>query len=130
MKSKLMKTLAIVAVPVLFSGCLSDRALILSVPVVSMTDSNVPKGQAVSQGKAGTARYCLSDKAISTKERTVGLIDELVTRGQKASKAKFLTDAQLFHAGGECYELDFKAGVIGAAGEKKEKAPAEGESES
>jgi len=129
MKNKICKTLAFVMLSPIFVGCMTDRALIVSLPVASMTDSSLPKGQGVTQGKAGNARYCIGEKAISTKERTVGLLDELILRGQKATKSKFLTDVQLFQADSSCYELDFKAGVIGKAGEKTE-APAENEPES
>jgi len=99
------------------TGCLTDRDLIVSFPVASMTQASVPQGQAVTDGKEGNVKFCQGDKAISTKEVTVGVLDELIARAEHQSKSKFIRDVQLFRSAGSanCFELDFKAGVLGAA---------------
>jgi hypothetical protein len=98
-------------------GCVTNRELIVSVPVASMSQTSIPKGKAVTQGKPGTVKFCQGNKAISTKESTVGLLDELIKRGEVQSKSRYLTDVQLFTSteGSRCFELDFKAGVIVSA---------------
>ncbi|MEY4064030.1 MAG: hypothetical protein RIR26_238 [Pseudomonadota bacterium] len=99
------------------TACLSDRDLIVSFPVASMTQASLPQGQAVTEGKEGNVKFCEGDKAISTKEATVGVLDELILRAERQSKSKFIRDVQLFRSAGSanCFELDYKAGVLGAA---------------
>lgn len=118
MKSILFKCIFASFVGVSFSACVTDRALVVSVPVASMSHTSLPKGKAVSQGAAGNVKFCAGEKALSTKEKTVGLLDELIVRGQRRSKSKFLTDVQLFTSveGTNCFELDYKKGVVGAVG--------------
>jgi len=44
-------------------------------------------------------------------------MDELIVRAERQSKAKYIKDAQFFRSAGSklCYEMDYKAGVVGAA---------------
>lgn len=124
MKKSIFKSVAGVLIALTTSACVTDRQLVFSVPVASMSQTSLPKGKGVSQGKAGQVKFCAGDKAVSTKEKTVGILDELIKRGELKSKAQILTDVQLFTSaeGTNCFELDYKAGVIGAAGaQPKEK---------
>lgn len=128
MKTQFIRSALLGTIALATSACVTDRQLLISVPVASMSQTSLPKGKGVSQGKPGKARFCEGDKAISTKERTVGVLDELIKRGEMQSKSQFLTDVQLFTAEGgtNCFELEYKAGVVGApnAPQQKGDAPA------
>ena len=104
-------SLVLVAGALCASGCMTDRQLLATFPVVSMTKLSTPAGsRVVAVGNTITESYCVGDKAVSTQELTVGLVDELVTKGQNSTKSEFLTEVNFFRAQGNCYELEFKAG--------------------
>ena len=102
-----MKNISLAILALGLVSCVTNRHLIVSLPVMSMKAGAVAGGvKRVGEGKAVKVSFCRGDKAMSTSANNVGIIDELLTRAHKVSKTKYIGDAQIFQVDLSCFELE------------------------
>lgn len=82
------------------SGCagISERNL-LTVPVVSMTHSKLPKDYRLQSGNSFLTEFCEDDRPIVNTGKVIGLADQAILKAQKRHKATHLLDVRVVREG-------------------------------
>ena len=84
------------------TGCagIHERNL-LTVPVVSMTHSKLPKDYRLQSGSSFLTEFCEDDRPIVNTGKVIGLADQAILKAQKKHKATHLLDVRVVREG-EC----------------------------
>lgn len=81
-------------------GCSGIRERnLLTVPVVSMTHSKLPKDFRLQSGNSFLTEFCEDDRPIVNTGKVIGLADQAILKAQKRYKATHLLDVRVVREG-------------------------------